>query len=65
VNTTYNLPNPQDIGMANCNINTCDSQDPNMSTPQELEFSSILYGKNLLMNPNLWDESALLISILV
>jgi len=43
----YNMPNLQGIGIANCNINTCDSQDLNMSTSQGLKSSSILYGEYL------------------
>jgi len=47
-----NMPNLQGIGITNCNMNTYDPQDLNMSTSQGLESSSILYGENLSMNSN-------------
>jgi len=58
-----NMPNLQGIGITNCNMNTYDPQDLNMSTSQGLESSSILYGENLSMNSNSWDGNALPIFI--
>jgi len=45
-----NIPNPQDKGMTNCNINMCTSQD--------LEISSILYRDYQLAELNSWNGEA-------